>query len=411
MDPQFACGQVFSLSFLGEMLGREYYVPSTMELLQALVMPARRGQSSFPWLVDIPEDFWGRTFDELFEAWTTSEDMAVPLSIYRNLRNIPEQYGYVVTNPGPDYILSDSDRVYVLASASWGQQASMLSSNRRVRTASSDKTEDNDGTSSEDTQRLPFTSPSFSGSARASYISAMSASDYEDRRSNYFGVEASRSVSLDFQQSEDRMGKQITAVREELRATESQLTEHLCRIERQLAMVAAVVAPGSCDKDSTGPADGNEANTLASTAASSSSATAQVDLNRLAAARARSDVQDKAFGRRDKRTSTLGALPLASNLRGLNKAPNLQPGKGGSLVPVRSSFRAASQPSRKMAEMVALLPSVLHEDRATGDPPSPPAGRPPSLQVPLAPLSPRTREKNRRGNSQASREDSSQSLS
>mmetsp|Transcript_35432 Transcript_35432/g.114694 ORF Transcript_35432/g.114694 Transcript_35432/m.114694 type:complete len:82 (+) Transcript_35432:415-660(+) len=28
--------QVFGLSFFGEMLGREFYVPSTMELLQAM---------------------------------------------------------------------------------------------------------------------------------------------------------------------------------------------------------------------------------------------------------------------------------------------------------------------------------------------------------------------------------------
>eukprot|EP00928_Gymnodinium_smaydae_P054890 TRINITY_DN38589_c0_g1_i1.p1 TRINITY_DN38589_c0_g1~~TRINITY_DN38589_c0_g1_i1.p1 ORF type:complete len:1064 (+),score=149.37 TRINITY_DN38589_c0_g1_i1:200-3391(+) len=125
MMPQFACGQCFSLSFLGEMLGREYYVPSTMEVLQALVMPARRGQTSFPWLVPVPTDFLGHKFSELYAAWVSSADAAVPLGLYRALpgKESPP-LGYVVTNPSPDTVLYCTDRIYVLASTSWGRISS-----------------------------------------------------------------------------------------------------------------------------------------------------------------------------------------------------------------------------------------------------------------------------------------------
>eukprot|EP00747_Dinoflagellata_sp_TGD_P088427 gnl/TRDRNA2_/TRDRNA2_163997_c1_seq1.p1 gnl/TRDRNA2_/TRDRNA2_163997_c1~~gnl/TRDRNA2_/TRDRNA2_163997_c1_seq1.p1 ORF type:complete len:586 (-),score=127.39 gnl/TRDRNA2_/TRDRNA2_163997_c1_seq1:50-1549(-) len=127
MNIRFCCGQVFSLSFLGEMLGREYYVPSTMELMQALVMPARRGQLSFPWLVPVPPKFEGKPFMELLKDFCLAEDMALPLGIYRPLfprakMGLRRAMGYVVTNPTADMVLTTADQVYVLASAQWGRR-------------------------------------------------------------------------------------------------------------------------------------------------------------------------------------------------------------------------------------------------------------------------------------------------
>merc|ERR1712061_802239 len=57
-NTRFACGQAFTLNFIGGMLGREYYVPCTMEILQTLVIC--NGQSSLPWLVPVPKQFHGR---------------------------------------------------------------------------------------------------------------------------------------------------------------------------------------------------------------------------------------------------------------------------------------------------------------------------------------------------------------
>eukprot|EP00928_Gymnodinium_smaydae_P039055 TRINITY_DN26773_c0_g1_i1.p1 TRINITY_DN26773_c0_g1~~TRINITY_DN26773_c0_g1_i1.p1 ORF type:complete len:1110 (-),score=83.92 TRINITY_DN26773_c0_g1_i1:167-3496(-) len=121
-EVQFMSGQVFTLSFLGEMLGREFYVPSTMELLQALIMPARRGQTSFPFLVSVPPAFEGQTFTQLFEAWAQAKDPAIPFSLYRHFPASRIRYGYTVTNPSRDCVLRADDRVFVLASSAWGRR-------------------------------------------------------------------------------------------------------------------------------------------------------------------------------------------------------------------------------------------------------------------------------------------------
>eukprot|EP00747_Dinoflagellata_sp_TGD_P104025 gnl/TRDRNA2_/TRDRNA2_169145_c1_seq1.p1 gnl/TRDRNA2_/TRDRNA2_169145_c1~~gnl/TRDRNA2_/TRDRNA2_169145_c1_seq1.p1 ORF type:complete len:230 (+),score=24.14 gnl/TRDRNA2_/TRDRNA2_169145_c1_seq1:2-691(+) len=110
------------------MMGREYYVPSTMELLEALVMPLRRGQSSMPWLVPLPTEFRGRTFGELMEHWALTNECAVPLGLYRCLFSgegafgLARAMGYVMTRPAPDRVLMEGDKVYVLATLDWARQ-------------------------------------------------------------------------------------------------------------------------------------------------------------------------------------------------------------------------------------------------------------------------------------------------
>merc|ERR1719160_1333350 len=112
MDPRYAIGQVFTLQLLGQCLGREYYVPSTLELMEALVMPARKGQPTFPFLVPVPDALVGKTFGVLFEKWTTSEeDCAVPLALYRTLYG---STGYVSANCEDSQTLRATDKVYVL---------------------------------------------------------------------------------------------------------------------------------------------------------------------------------------------------------------------------------------------------------------------------------------------------------
>jgi hypothetical protein len=69
LNTRFASGQVFCLSFVGAMMGREYYVPSTIEVLEALVMPTMRDQCCSVWLVPMPQHLVGKTFAELFEEF------------------------------------------------------------------------------------------------------------------------------------------------------------------------------------------------------------------------------------------------------------------------------------------------------------------------------------------------------
>jgi hypothetical protein len=141
MNPRFASGHVVTVNFLGEMLGREYYVPATMELLEALVMPARRGQPCIPFQAPVPRDLIGGTFGELFGRWVLADEgegemkkeerqsmmSALPFALYRPLfpeapAGLRRALGYVVSKPEADLILSGGDLVYVLAPAAWGRK-------------------------------------------------------------------------------------------------------------------------------------------------------------------------------------------------------------------------------------------------------------------------------------------------
>merc|ERR1712050_638059 len=50
----------------GAMLGKMVYMPAMIELVEALVMPHRRGQHSFPWQIRVPEHYVGKEYEELF---------------------------------------------------------------------------------------------------------------------------------------------------------------------------------------------------------------------------------------------------------------------------------------------------------------------------------------------------------
>jgi len=122
MQATFAAGHLFSLSFMGEMLGREYYVPSTMELLQALLMPTLTG-THIPFLVPVSDQYIGATFGTLFEALLRADDPAIVLAIYRQREEVGKDdcSGYVVSNPKAELNLVRHDKVYVLASEECGR--------------------------------------------------------------------------------------------------------------------------------------------------------------------------------------------------------------------------------------------------------------------------------------------------
>merc|ERR1712113_643294 len=63
--PRFAAGQVFTPELWGVMLGRMFYMPAVIELVEGLSMPHRRGQSAYPWQVRIPRSLVGRGYIEM----------------------------------------------------------------------------------------------------------------------------------------------------------------------------------------------------------------------------------------------------------------------------------------------------------------------------------------------------------
>eukprot|EP00929_Paragymnodinium_shiwhaense_P030875 TRINITY_DN17412_c0_g3_i2.p1 TRINITY_DN17412_c0_g3~~TRINITY_DN17412_c0_g3_i2.p1 ORF type:complete len:1226 (-),score=292.06 TRINITY_DN17412_c0_g3_i2:270-3947(-) len=164
--PRFAAGQVFTTEVWGAMLGRMFYMPALIELVEALVMPNRRGQSAFSWQLSIPAKYVGKRLstlfrDLLFGGWwqndeeealaslkredsgadqqSSSEGPAVPLALYRlrgdlsgpaskreNRETIAEGTGaahYTVLAPTPTCTLRGTDWVYVLGSKDFGRKA------------------------------------------------------------------------------------------------------------------------------------------------------------------------------------------------------------------------------------------------------------------------------------------------
>jgi len=129
--PRFASGQVLSPDFFGAMLGHICFFPATIEFVEALCMPAIRGQRNFPWQVVCPEEWVGRRFDELLKAWTYGEDgcglagcgPVLVLALYRsfNGRCPSGMPGYNVTLPEASTVLLAEDMVTVLGPDEFGK--------------------------------------------------------------------------------------------------------------------------------------------------------------------------------------------------------------------------------------------------------------------------------------------------
>lgn len=70
---RFAAGQVFTPELWGAMLGRMFYMPAIIELVEALVMPHRRGQRAFPWQIRVPPRYIGANFVQLVTDMASCE--------------------------------------------------------------------------------------------------------------------------------------------------------------------------------------------------------------------------------------------------------------------------------------------------------------------------------------------------
>mmetsp|Transcript_34157 Transcript_34157/g.76537 ORF Transcript_34157/g.76537 Transcript_34157/m.76537 type:complete len:135 (-) Transcript_34157:2-406(-) len=103
------------------MLGREFYFPATIKLLEVLAMPGQHVQTNRPFLVPLPAHFVGRTFQHLLDEWCS---VSLPLGLYRCIFEGEPSLaglGYVFTCPPAETKLRSGDQVYVLAPRSWAQ--------------------------------------------------------------------------------------------------------------------------------------------------------------------------------------------------------------------------------------------------------------------------------------------------
>lgn len=155
LQPHFASGRVFTPTLLGSLFAQAFYTPGILELMDALVLPSRRSQQVYPWFMPIPDHLVGRTYSELFEllvnqgagmldekielARSSSDpDLmkrlenaihALPLGLYRDSQS-EESVGYVYTCPAPDTIITEWDKVYVVASKEWGHSMDKFAAER-----------------------------------------------------------------------------------------------------------------------------------------------------------------------------------------------------------------------------------------------------------------------------------------
>jgi hypothetical protein len=159
--PRFAAGQVFTPELWGAMLGRMFYMPAIIELVEALVIPHRRGQVAAIWQIRVPSFFCSLTFSELLSTmvlggWDSHQEMtpdtpsaelqdmgpAVPLALYRprddfgpnstaHAKNEDMAQGtgghnFNILGPPPGTKLRSGDWVMVLASRQFGLRAHSL---------------------------------------------------------------------------------------------------------------------------------------------------------------------------------------------------------------------------------------------------------------------------------------------
>jgi len=123
---RFAAGQILPEDFFGSLLGYMFVCPSSIEVMEALLLPQHRDQSSFAWQVHCPSEWVGKTYGELLLAWVQQNDpalhdcgSAVVVAVYRTHADGVD--GYNLTMPELEMVLDKRDLLTTLGSAAFGR--------------------------------------------------------------------------------------------------------------------------------------------------------------------------------------------------------------------------------------------------------------------------------------------------
>jgi len=133
LTARYASGRLCAPSVLGSLFGQAYSTLGMLELAEAMLMPSRRGQSCYPWMLPVPLSFVGATYQDLVSSCLeeglgigAAGSRVLPVGMYRNIGDVEEQIVvetelcFVLTNPPPDTTILANDRLYVFASKEWG---------------------------------------------------------------------------------------------------------------------------------------------------------------------------------------------------------------------------------------------------------------------------------------------------
>lgn len=123
LQPRYLAGTIFTPDFFGTMVGRMYYLPATIELIEALAMPAKMGQPSSGWQTRVPKEFVGRSFGDLFEAFCRGQASKPALAIALYRPNSTGDNSYVFTCPPKATGLRQGDHVVWLGCPEFGKWA------------------------------------------------------------------------------------------------------------------------------------------------------------------------------------------------------------------------------------------------------------------------------------------------
>lgn len=118
VHPLYAKGEALVRGDFCQLWASAFYTPGILEIVESLLGcgSASLQQKSFPWLVEVPPEFFGGTYEELFNA--TALEGTTCLGLLRPKLTLGAPEPYVHTCPPPNLKLIAGDQVYILGPSS-----------------------------------------------------------------------------------------------------------------------------------------------------------------------------------------------------------------------------------------------------------------------------------------------------
>jgi len=115
---RFAAGRILPKPYIAAMFSMAYYTPGILELVEAVINPAKTKQSNLVWTLPVPPEFEGRAYKELFAHFIGLG--TIPLAL---LRGVTGPIPYVCAKlPLATTLVEREDALYLLADRPWAEE-------------------------------------------------------------------------------------------------------------------------------------------------------------------------------------------------------------------------------------------------------------------------------------------------
>jgi hypothetical protein len=125
----YAAGSIYSNSILDSLVCQAHFNPAILEVLASFLGRGLGAEGRKPileqsksrdaaashhqlMLLDVPEDYVGHMYHELLSG--LAQQSCIAIGLYRMPGTSGSPLGYVTTNPLPDTLLCEGDRMYVI---------------------------------------------------------------------------------------------------------------------------------------------------------------------------------------------------------------------------------------------------------------------------------------------------------